>query len=108
MNQDKNPEEAVEAAKDHLRAVGGYIKEAMSAKAEDIRQAVAQKTSEFREAAQGKAQELGGAAESAWADARSQAKTWQAKGEAYARDNPTKAVLIALGAGFVLGLLSRK
>jgi ElaB/YqjD/DUF883 family membrane-anchored ribosome-binding protein len=32
----------------------------------------------------------------------------QAEGEAYVRDNPTKAVFIALGAGFVLGLLLRK
>ena len=105
MNQHRNPEEAAESAKDHLRAAGGDIKEAISAKAEDIRQAAAQKTNELREAAQGKAQEFGAAAESAWADAKSQAKTWQTKGEAYTRDNPTKAVLIALGVGFVLGLL---
>jgi ElaB/YqjD/DUF883 family membrane-anchored ribosome-binding protein len=104
MNQHRNPEDAAESAKDHLRAAGGDIKEAISAKAEDIRQAAAQKTNELREAAQ----EFGAAAESAWADATSQAKTWQTKGEAYARDNPTKAVLIALGAGFVLGLLLRK
>jgi ElaB/YqjD/DUF883 family membrane-anchored ribosome-binding protein len=101
MNQHRNPEEAAENAKDHLRASGGDIKEAISAKAEDA----AQKTNELREAAQGKAQEFGAAAESAWVDAKSQAKTWQAKGEAYTRDNPTKAVLIALGAGFVLGLV---
>jgi ElaB/YqjD/DUF883 family membrane-anchored ribosome-binding protein len=108
MNQHRDPEEAAESAKDHLRAAGGDIKEAISAKAEDIRQAATQKTSELREAAQGKAQEFGAAAERAWADATYQAKTWQTKGEAYARDNPTKAVLIALGAGFVLGLVLRK
>ena len=60
------------------------------------------------EGAQGKAQELRGAAESAWSDAGSQAKNWQAKGEAYVRDNPTKAVLMALGVGLLLGLLFRK
>jgi ElaB/YqjD/DUF883 family membrane-anchored ribosome-binding protein len=108
MNQHQKHEEAAETAKDHLRDAVGDIKEAMSTKAEDIRQAAARKTNELREAAQDKAQELGGAAESAWADARSQAKTWQAKGEVYVRDNPTKAVFIALGAGFVLGLLLRK
>lgn len=108
MNQHRNPEEAAESAKDHLRAAGGDIKEAISAKAEDVRQAAAQKTNELREAAQGKAQELGAAADSAWADATSQVKTWQTKGEAYTRNNPTKAVFIALGAGFVLGLLLRK
>ena len=37
-------------------------------------------------------------------DARSQAKSWQAEGEAYVRDNSTQAVLIALGVGLLLGL----
>jgi hypothetical protein len=30
MNQHRNPEEAAESAKDHLRAAGGDIKEAIS------------------------------------------------------------------------------
>lgn len=108
MDQHQNPEEAAESGKDHLKAAAGDIKEEVSAKVEDIRQAAAEKTAELREAAQGKVQELRTAAESAWSDAGSQAKTWQAEGEAYVHDNPTKAVFIALGAGFVLGLLLRK
>ena len=108
MDQHQNPEEATESGKEHLRAAAGDIKKAVSAKVEDIRQTAADKTDEFREAAQGKAQELSGAMESAWSDARSQAKTWLAQGETYIRDNPTKAVFIALGVGFVLGLLLRK
>ena len=48
--------------------------------------------------------ELRGAVE----DAKSQAKSWQAEGEAYVRDNPTKAVLVALGVGLLLGFLLRK
>jgi ElaB/YqjD/DUF883 family membrane-anchored ribosome-binding protein len=108
MDQHQNPEEATESGKDHLRAAAGDIREAVSAKVEDIRQATAEKTDKLREAAQGKVQELRGAAGSAWSDASSQAKTWQAEAEAYIRDNPTKAVFIALGAGFVLGLLLRK
>ena len=108
MDQHQNPEEATESGKDHLRAAAGDIKEAVSAKVEDIRQAAADKTDEIRAAAQGKVQERRGVAESAWSDARSQAKTWQAQGETYIRDNPTKAVFIALGVGFVLGLLLRK
>ena len=108
MDQHQNPEEATESGKDHLRAAAGDIKEAVSAQVENIRQAAAEKTDELREAAQGKVQELRGAAGSAWSDASSQAKTWQAEGEAYIRDNPTKAIGIALGAGFVLGLLLRK
>jgi ElaB/YqjD/DUF883 family membrane-anchored ribosome-binding protein len=108
MDQHQNPEEAAASGKDHLRAAAGDIKEAVSAKVEDIRQAAAEKTDELREAAQDKVQELKGAAESVWLNTRSQAKTWQTEGEAYIRDHPTKAVFIALGAGFVLGLLLRK
>ena len=108
MDQHQNPEEAAESGKDHLRAAAGDLKEAVSAKVEDIRQAAAEKTNELREAAKGRAQELRGAAESGWSDARSQAKSWQTESELYVRDNPTKAVFIGLGIGFVLGLLLRK
>jgi ElaB/YqjD/DUF883 family membrane-anchored ribosome-binding protein len=101
MDERQNPEEATKGGQDHLRAATGDLKEAAGAKVENTRQAVEQKADELRGAAQGKAQELRGAAESAWSDARS-------KGEAYVRDNPTKAVLIALGLGLLLGLLVRK
>ena len=101
MDEHQNPEEATKGGQDHLRAAAGDLKEAASAKVENIRQVAGQKADELRGAAQGKAQELRGAAESAWSDARS-------KGEAYVRDNPTKAVLIALGLGLLLGLLLRR
>jgi ElaB/YqjD/DUF883 family membrane-anchored ribosome-binding protein len=76
--------------------------------AEDVRQAAGQKADELRSAAQDKAQELRGAAESAWSGARSKAKSWQSEGEVNVRDNPTKAALIALGFGLLLGLSLRK
>jgi len=82
----------------------GGIKEAASAKIENIRQAAEQKADELRGVAQGKAEELRGAVE----NAKSQAKSWQAEGEAYVRENPTKAVLVALGVGILLGLLLRR
>jgi ElaB/YqjD/DUF883 family membrane-anchored ribosome-binding protein len=107
MDEHQNPEEAA-SGKDDLRAAAGNLKEAASAKVEDIRQAAGQKADELRSAAQGKAQELRGTAESAWSDFRSKAKNWQAEGEAYVRDNPIKAVLIALGLGLLLGLLLRR
>lgn len=97
MDEHQNPEEAAESGKDHLRAVADNFKEVASAKVEDIRQAAEQKADELRTAVQGKAQELKGSAETAWSDIRS-----------YVRDNPIKAVLMALGLGFLLGLLLRK
>jgi len=108
MNEHQNPEETAKSGKDHLRDAAGDLKEAASAKVENIQQAAGQKADELRGAAEGKTQELRGAAESAWSDARSRAESWQAEGEAYVRANPTKAVLIALGVGLLLGLLFRK
>jgi ElaB/YqjD/DUF883 family membrane-anchored ribosome-binding protein len=108
MDEHQNPEEAAESGKDHLTAVADNFKEAASAKVENIRQAAGQKADELRSAMQGKAQELKGSAETAWSDIRSKVKSWQAEGEAYVRDNPIKAVSMALGLGLLLGLLSRK
>ena len=44
----------------------------------------------------------------ALAKAKDRARSFQDEGEAYVRQNPLRAVLIALGAGFVLGALFRK
>jgi ElaB/YqjD/DUF883 family membrane-anchored ribosome-binding protein len=107
MDEQQNPEEAAESGKNHLRASAGD-KETASAKVEDIRQAAGQKADELRSVAQDKAQEFRGTAETAWSDVRSKAKGWQVKGEAYVRDNPTKAVLFAFGLGLLLGFLLRK
>jgi ElaB/YqjD/DUF883 family membrane-anchored ribosome-binding protein len=108
MDEHQNPSETTEIGKDNLIAAAGDLKQAAGAKAEDLRQAVRQKADELRSAAQDKAQELRGAAESAWSGARSKAKSWHSEGEAYVRDNPTKAVLITLGFGLLLGLSLRK
>jgi len=108
MDEYQNPEGTTQSGKDHLKDAASDLKEAASAKVEDFRQAAGQKATELREAVQNKSQELRGAAESAWSDASSQAKSWQAEGEAFVRDNPSKAVLIALGVGLLFGLLLRK
>jgi ElaB/YqjD/DUF883 family membrane-anchored ribosome-binding protein len=108
MDEHQDPEGTTQSGKDNLKDAAGDLKEAASAKVKDFRQAAGQKADEFRGAAQSKTQELRGAAESAWSDASSQAKSWQAQGEAFVRDNPSKAVLIALSVGLLLGLLLRK
>ena len=104
MDEHQEPVETTQSAKDNLKDAAGDLKEAASGKVEDFRQAAGQKADELQEAAQSKVQELRGAAEKA----TSQAKSWQVEGEAYVRDNPTKAVLVALGAGILLGFLLRK
>ncbi len=63
---------------------------------------------DLRSAARGVAEEYRGRAEEYWNDASSRVRTFQDDTEQYVRDNPTKAVLTALGIGFVLGLIFRR
>ena len=104
MNEDQNAEEAAKSGQDHLKSAANDLQDAAGAKIENIRQAAEQKADEFRETAEGKVQEFRGAAQ----QATFQAKSWQAEVEAYVRDSPIKAVLVALGAGFLFGFLLRR
>ena len=108
MEENRDPQEAVDSAKEHVKTAADDFKAAATAKAQEIRRAAEKKVEELRQAAQEKAREFSGAAGTAWSDARSQAQTWQTKGESYVRENPTKAVLVALGVGFFVGLMFRK
>ena len=47
-------------------------------------------------------------AEQAWDDAKDRVRTFREDADQYVRKNPTKAVLTALGIGFVLGLIYRR
>jgi ElaB/YqjD/DUF883 family membrane-anchored ribosome-binding protein len=107
MNEDLNPEET-ESGKEHLKAAADEFKVTAGGKIEDLRQATGQKIDEFQKAAEGKAQEVSDAAEKAWSDARSKGKSWLAEGEAYVRNDPTKALVVALTLGIILGLRLRK
>lgn len=108
MDEHHDPQDAAKSAADQIKTTAEDFKAAASAKAEEIRKAAEQKAEELRHAAEHKAKEFRGAAETAWSDARSKAKTWQSEGESYIRENPSKAILIALGLGFLLGLMFRK
>ena len=74
---------------------------------------------ELKSAAEAVAHEYRGKAEQAWGDARGRAgeawgeatdraRTFQQDAEQYVRENPTKAVVTALGIGFVLGMIFRR
>ena len=76
--------------------------------AEDLRSAAGAMASEYRgkaEDAWGDARERAGAA---WGEATDRARTFQQDAEQYVRENPTKAVVTALGIGFVLGMIFRR
>ncbi len=93
---------AAAAAKvDELRA-------AAAPKIEEFRAAANAKADEFRSAATAKAEEYRGKAEAAYEDAKGRAQNYHEEGEAYVRQNPTQAILGAVAAGFILGLILRK
>lgn len=56
----------------------------------------------------GIAKECRGKAEQAWDDAKDRVQTFRKDADHYVRENPTKAVLTALGIGLVLGLIFRR
>src|SRR6266404_6390138 len=76
--------------------------------AEDLKSAAETVAHEYR----GKAEQAWGdardRAEEAWGDATDRARTFQQDAEQYVRENPTKAVVTALGIGFVLGMIFRR
>jgi ElaB/YqjD/DUF883 family membrane-anchored ribosome-binding protein len=76
--------------------------------AEDLKSAAGAVANEYR----GKAEEAWGEAreraEEAWGEATDRARTFQQDAEQYVRENPTNAVVTALGIGFVLGMIFRR
>jgi len=89
--------EKLESTEAHLRKAAEDLKEVATAKANEFREMAEQTANEFREKA-----------ETAYSDARGRAQAYQSDAETYIRDNPTKAVLYALGIGFLLGLMIRR
>jgi ElaB/YqjD/DUF883 family membrane-anchored ribosome-binding protein len=108
-----------DATKAHLKQTADDLKSAAGAKAEELRAAAGAKADELRHRAEevyGQARqraeeyygEARNRAEQAYGEAREKARTFQEDGEAYVREQPLRAVAVALGAGFVLGLLFRR
>jgi ElaB/YqjD/DUF883 family membrane-anchored ribosome-binding protein len=75
-----NPQDPVQAAKEHVKEAADNLHSAGKAKAAQFQNVV----------------------EDAWSDAQSRAQTWQTQINTYIQQNPTKAVCMALGVGFVL------
>jgi ElaB/YqjD/DUF883 family membrane-anchored ribosome-binding protein len=63
---------------------------------------------DLRSAAGAVAEEYRGRAEEVWNDASDRVRSFQDDTEQYVRENPTKAVLAAVGIGFILGLIFRR
>jgi ElaB/YqjD/DUF883 family membrane-anchored ribosome-binding protein len=59
-------------------------------------------------AARAASEEYRGKADQVWDDAKDRVRMFREDADQYVRKNPTRAVLTALGAGFVLGLIMRR
>jgi len=100
--------QVLDTGKKHAQEAIGVGKEHLSAAAKDLGDAAAAKYDDLRTQATQVAQEYRGKAQSALSDASVAAHNFQGETESYIRENPLKAVGIALGAGFVLGLILRR
>ena len=99
-----NVRDNLESSRQHLREAAGNLRSNLEASKGHVKQAAG----DLRAAATATANDLRDRAEHAYSDARARVRTLQEDGEQYVRENPTKAVLTALAAGFVLGLVYRR
>jgi ElaB/YqjD/DUF883 family membrane-anchored ribosome-binding protein len=94
----------IQSSKTHALQAAGEFKTAVEAKGRELLHVA----DELLHAADGKASEIKSKAESAYGEARGQLKVLQQHTEAYVRENPLGSVCVALGAGFLLGILARR
>ena len=92
------------SARSNLRASGAHAVQA----AEELKAAAEAKAREWSSAVDHKTAELKEKAEEAYEEAITRVKTLQKEAESYVRANPVKAVLMAAGAGFLVGVLARR
>ncbi|MBN8708471.1 MAG: hypothetical protein BGO12_18415 [Verrucomicrobia bacterium 61-8] len=97
-----------ETVKQHAHSVYETGREHLSAAARDISEAGKAKYEELRGQATNIAGQYKTRAQSALSDAQAKAQGFQGDAETYVRENPLRAVAIALGVGFVLGVLFRR
>ena len=115
----EHAKQALNAASEATKAVGETVKkqaqsayetgrEHLTAAAKDVSEAAAAKYGELRGQAKTVAEQYKGRAQSALSDATSKAQNFQGETESYIRTYPLKALGIAVGVGFVLGVIFRR
>jgi ElaB/YqjD/DUF883 family membrane-anchored ribosome-binding protein len=97
-----------QTVKQHAQVVMEVGKEHLSAAAKDLGEAASATCEDMRGIAKTKADEIQCKAKAAWGDATTRAQSYQSETESYIRENPLKAVGIAVGVGFLLGVIFRR
>ena len=115
----EHAKQAISAASEATKALGDTVKkqaqtvyetsrEHLTAAAKDVSEAAAAKYEELRGQAKSATEQYKGRAQSALGDAGSKAQNFRSDAESYIREFPLKAVGIAVGVGFVLGVVFRR
>lgn len=99
--------ELSDAGENGLGAVGS-IKAAAGQFADDFKGKATEVVDDLKHAASAKAEEFKGQAGEAYDQARQKARTLHEDAEEYVRQKPRRALLTAVAAGFVAGLLLRR
>lgn len=98
------------AASDFAKTTGDQatrVKDRAVETAQALKATAVEKSEHYRAVATEKANQAKHNAQQQWDDTRVKAKEIQVTAEDYIRQNPTKAILGALGVGFLIGLISR-
>lgn len=84
-----------------------HFKSVATEKAQQYKTVASEKAQQYKTVATEKSQQAKETAQKQWDETRVKAKEIHVTAEDYIRQNPTKSVLYALGAGFLIGLISR-
>lgn len=93
--------------KDKAVETASALKASATEKADHLKSVASEKAQQYKSVATEKSQQAKETAQKQWNETRVKAKEIQVTAEDYIRQNPTKSVLYALGAGFLIGLISR-
>jgi len=101
-------EEKAAALRERAVESAQQFRETAVERASQFKATATEKATAFKSAATDKAQHMKDTATEQWQDTRVKARELQITAEDYIRQNPTKCVLSALGAGFLVGLIVRR
>lgn len=100
--------ETAQALRANAAEKAEHYKTVATEKAEHYKAVATEKADHYKSVATEKAQHAKDTAQKQWEESSAKAKEFHVTAEDYIRQNPTKAVLSALGVGFLIGLVTRK
>ncbi len=100
--------ETAQALKATAAEKAEHYKTVASEKADHYKAVASEKADHYKTVATEKAHQAKETAQQQWDESRAKAKEFHVTAEDYIRQNPTKAVLGALGIGFLVGLITKK